>query len=112
MAEEVKKESANKKDVDEFKIHAVLAYFGILVLVPILTAKESKFAQYHANQGVILLIAGLIVGAASSVPIIGWFLIGPAGSIFLLVLAVMGIINAVNGEMKPLPLIGNYTILK
>jgi len=112
MAEEVKKESANKKDTEEFKIHAVLAYIGILVLVPLLTAKDSKFAKYHANQGLTLLIAGFVVGIASSFPIIGWFLIGPIGSIAVLVLAIMGIVNAVNGEMKPLPLIGNITLLK
>ena len=38
---------------------AVLAYFGILVLIPILAAKESKFARFHANQGLILLITGV-----------------------------------------------------
>jgi len=110
MAEEAKKQ--NSKDAEDNKVYAVLAYIGILVLVPLLAAKESKFAQYHANQGLILLIAGLIVGFASSLPIIGWFLIGPIGSLALLALAIIGIVNAVNGEMKPLPLIGNFTILK
>ena len=34
-------------DVDTNKIFAVLAYLGILVLVPLLAAKESRFARYH-----------------------------------------------------------------
>jgi uncharacterized membrane protein len=41
------------------------------------------------------------------VPILGWFL-GPILSIGLLLLLVVGIINAVNGKMKPLPFIGQY----
>ena len=69
---------------------AILAYFGPLVLVPILAARESRFAQYHANQGLVLLIVGIV----------------------FLVLAVIGIINASKGEMKPLPVIGGISILK
>lgn len=103
---------ATKEDIEKNKIMGVLAYLGILVLVPLLSAKDSPFAQYHANQGLVLLIAGLIVGAASAFPIIGWFIVGPIGGILLFILAIMGIINAANGEMKPLPLIGQYTIIK
>lgn len=33
------------------KLLAVLAYLGILVLIPILVAKEDKFVRFHANQG-------------------------------------------------------------
>lgn len=103
---------ATKEDVEKNKVMGILAYLGILVLVPLLSAKDSPFAQYHANQGLVLLIAGVIVGAASAFPIIGWFIVAPIGSILLFILAIMGIINAANGEMKPLPLIGQYTILK
>lgn len=111
-ADGAKATGATREDIEKNKVMGILAYLGILVLVPLLAAKESPFAQYHANQGLILFIAGIIVGAAAAVPIIGWFLIAPIGSIFLFVLAIMGLINAAQGEMKPLPLIGHYTILK
>lgn len=104
---------SSKKDVDEFKLHAILAYFGLLVLVPILSAKDSKFAQFHANQGLILLIVSIgVYTVGSFLPFIGWFIILPIGGIFCFVLAVMGIINAANGEMKELPIIGGYKIIK
>ena len=119
MAEAEKKESkkedakpvATKEDIEKNKVMGVLAYIGLLVLVPLLAAKDSPFAQFHANQGIILLIFGFIVGVAAGVPIIGWFLIAPFGSIFVFVLAIMGIINAAQGEMKELPLIGGFKIL-
>ena len=46
---------------DNDKLFGILAYLGILFLVPLLAAKDSKFAQYHANQGVVLFIADIAV---------------------------------------------------
>ncbi len=46
-------------DINQNKIMAILAYFGILVVIPILAAKESKFARFHANQGLVLFIASV-----------------------------------------------------
>jgi uncharacterized membrane protein len=50
------------------------------------------------------------------IPFLGWFLMVVLHLclvIGILVLAVMGIINAVNGACKPLPLIGNrFTLIK
>lgn len=102
---------------------AVLAYFGILVLIPILAAKESKFARFHANQGLILLITGVAYSIFVQVVIkivafISYALAGIVGIalglawLLLLVLAIIGIINAVKGEFKQLPLIGQFRILK
>ena len=102
---------------------AVLAYFGILVLIPILAAKESKFARFHANQGLILLITGVdysifVQVIIKIVAFISYALAGIVGIalglawLLLLVLAIIGIINAVKGEFKQLPLIGPFQILK
>jgi uncharacterized membrane protein len=107
-----------KKDAEDNKLMGILAYFGILVLVPILTAKESPFARFHANQGLLLLIAMVAIWVINSVlwvlPL-GWSLISLLTSLLYLgifVLAIIGIINAAKGEMKELPIIGKYTILK
>lgn len=102
---------------------AVLAYFGILVLIPILAAKESKFARFHANQGLILLITEVayfifVQVVIKIVAFISYALAGIVGIalvlawLLLLVLAIIGIINAVKGEFIQLPLIGQFQILK
>jgi len=102
---------ADAKDVEQNKVMGILAY--IIFLVPLLSAKDSPFAKYHTNQGLILFLTGVVGNVIGGIiPIIGWFLILPAVWIGWLVLAIMGIINANNGEMKPLPIIGNYTLLK
>jgi uncharacterized membrane protein len=108
-------EKPDPADVDKNKIFAVLAYIGILFLVPLLAAKDSKFARYHTNQGVVLFLAGIVCsfagGILSLVPFVGCIAL-PAVMIAILVFMVLGIINAAKGECKPLPLIGQYTLIK
>lgn len=98
-------------DIDANKVYAVLAYIGILFLVPLLAAKESKFAQFHANQGIVLFIAGIICGAVNIIPILGQIVSIIAG-VVLAVFAIMGIVNAATGKAKELPLIGQIKLIK
>lgn len=97
-------------DAEQNKAMGIIAYLGIFFLVPLLAAKESRFAMYHANQGLVLFLFGIAVGAIVMIPILGW-IVGFVGGIAHLVFAIMGIINAAKGEMKPLPLIGNFNLI-
>ena len=99
----------DKDDIEKNKVMGLLAY--ILFFIPLLAAKDSPFAKYHANQGLVLFICGLIASVVWIIPILGW-IIAPILSIVITVLAVIGIINAVNGKAKELPIIGKYKILK
>ena len=98
-------------DINNNKIYAVLAYIGILFFVPLLAAKESKFAQFHANQGVVLFIAGIICGAVNVVPILGQ-IVSVIGGIIVAVLSIIGLINAATGKAKELPIIGKFKLIK
>lgn len=98
------------EDVQKNKVMAVLAYIGILVIIPILCAKDSKFAKFHANQGLILFILALVCGALAKIKIIGW-IFGIIGFV-VFILAIIGIVYAIQGKAKELPVVGNWTILK
>ncbi len=115
MAEAKKKPEAkaasSSSDVEKNKVFGVLAYIGILFLVPLLAAPESKFAKFHANQGLTLFIVEVGLSMIAIIPILGW-LVWFFGSIACLVLAIMGIINAAGGKMEKLPLIGNFELIK
>ncbi len=113
--------TATQKDIDDNKLMAALSYLGLLVLIPLLAKKDSSYAQFHAKQGIVLLIAGVALGVISTVtgfiaviPVIGWIiglLLGIAvfvAGIALLVFCIMGIINAFSGKMTELPIIGQY----
>jgi uncharacterized membrane protein len=99
--------SGQKQGKGKNTIMAVLAY--IVFFVPLLTdAKDDPFVKYHVKQGLMLLIAGIAVWLIINVlPIIG-LLIAPILDIAIIVLLVMGIMNAINGVEKPLPFIGSY----
>ncbi|MBE7030404.1 MAG: zinc ribbon domain-containing protein [Ruminococcaceae bacterium] len=110
-------------DATEHKAMAVLAYLGILVLIPIFAAKDSKFARFHANQGLVLLIASLAVNIVGNLAQMilapfAFLLAGLVGTLVSLVglvffvLTVLGIVNAVQGAEKELPIIGKFRILK
>ena len=99
----------DKDDIEKNKVMGLLAY--ILFFIPLLAAKDSPFARYHANQGLVLFLAAILSSVILIIPILGW-IIAPILSIVITVLAVIGIINALNGKAKELPIIGKFKILK
>ena len=107
------------QDIYTNKGMSVLAYIWILFLVPLLACPNSRFARFHANQGLVLFLFGIAVSLAtfiiSVIPVVGWILgpiIGFVASVFELILMIMGIINAAQGQAKELPLIGKISLLK
>jgi uncharacterized membrane protein len=93
----------DKKDVEENSMMAALAYVWALCLVPLIFKRKSKFAQFHAKQG-LLLFAVEIVGAwFFPIPIIGWAL-----GLLVMILAILGIVNALSGNFWEMPFIGQY----
>ncbi|MFA5076271.1 MAG: hypothetical protein WC480_02530 [Patescibacteria group bacterium] len=100
MAEEKKVNSVDQKDIDDNKIVAALSYFWVLCLVPLLSKKESKFAQFHAKQGLILFALEVVCSLV-------WFLL-PLFTIVFVVVSIIGIVKVLNGEYWKMPIIGNY----
>lgn len=93
------------------KVVSAIGYLGILFLVPFLVHPKNEYAVFHANQGLMLFIALIAVNMLWVIPILGAILV-PLGSIGVFVFFVIGVINALNGKMRRLPLIGNFDILK
>ena len=111
-------EEFDKQDIENNKIMAILAYISWLVLVPLFAAKESKFARYHCNQGLVLAIAEIIFliicGILDGLPLIDWIfgIVEGLSELACFLLAVLGIINAANGKAKELPIVGGFKLLK
>ncbi len=127
-------------DIQQNKIISLFAYLGILFLIPLLARPDSKYARFHTNQGIVFFIVDLILtvifsiisaivtGIASATTSVTDVLTGNFGalgvasvivtiiglviSIPLLILMIMGIVNAVTGKAKELPIIGKFRILK
>lgn len=97
--------TVSKDEIEKHKTMAILAWF--IFFIPLLTdSKDSKYAKFHANQSLLVTLLYLIAGFTSFF-LIG-FLIYPVALVFW----VIGILGAVNGEMKRLPIIGNIDLIK
>ena len=102
---------------------AILAYFGILFLIPLFAAKKGSFARYHANQSLVLFIFMVVFNVLSTVlgnilvnisPLLTLVVTGVFSLLVLVlcVFALIGIIHAAKGQRKPVPIIGGITIIK
>lgn len=87
---------------------AVLSYIGPLVIVSYLTAKDDPFVKFHIKQGLVLLVADVALWVIGSMAYMLWPVIQLI-NIAVLILAIIGIINAVKGREKELPLVGKFS---
>lgn len=83
-------------DVKDNKLWAVLSYLGVLVVIPLLAKKESSFVQFHAKQGLVLLVGWALA----------WLPFGPIIALIAFIFSIVGIVNVLNGERKNLPIVG------
>jgi uncharacterized membrane protein len=104
-----------QEEIDSGKTMAILSYIpiamlGLIVAIISIAQKNNAFSLYHAKQALTVYI--IAIGAS----LISWPLcficIGipllVAVNLGALVLCIMGIINASDGQCKPLPLIGQF----
>ena len=105
-------EGYDPQDVESNKPWAALAYFGILFFLPLVISPNSRYGRFHANQGLVLLLFEM-AGACvfHLIPLIGGILQKIYG-VLMFVLFVIGIINAIQGRAKELPVIGSIHIIK
>ncbi|MBI5549186.1 MAG: hypothetical protein HY901_35315 [Deltaproteobacteria bacterium] len=105
-------EAAPSGDIvrEQDKIMLVLAYFGVLALIPLLTVKDSEYVRWHAKQGTALMavwfgwaIVGLLINV---IPIAGTCLYGLVHLGFL-ALAAMGIVKAFAPSRWKIPLVSS-----
>lgn len=95
--EEINQTSGNGKTV------AILSYItiiGWIIALVMHNNDKSALGAFHLRQGIGLFLTSLIL---SFIPVIGWI-----AAIGVFILWILGLIAAVNGEMKPVPLVGDF----
>lgn len=102
---------SEQKNASTEKWVCIVAYF--IFFIPLIMDGNNETYKFHANQGLNLLLLTIAVNVIGTIiPVLGWFIILPIGGILCLVLAIMGILNAINEEQKELPIIGKHRLIK
>ena len=96
-------------DIEKNKMMGVLGY--LIFFVPLLAAKDSAYAKFHANQGFVLFLSYILASVLWAIPILGW-IAAPIVYIAVTVLSIMGLINSLGGKAINLPIIGKFKIFK
>ncbi len=107
----VNADGVSEQEINDGKVMAVLSYLGCLLIIPAIAANKNKFVRFHLGQGLILFIASVIGGLLSFIPYVGTVL-NSIVSIVVFVFMILGIVNACQGKMTGLPLIGDIQIFK
>lgn len=93
------------------KATGIVAYLTFIGLIIAFVAGDTKGAKFHLNQALVILIAQVITGAISFIPIIGKIISGICG-LFLFVCWIIGLVAAIQDQEKEIPLLGSIKILK
>ena len=92
-------------DVNNNKTLAAIGYIGILCLLPLFMKKESKFAQFHGKQALVLFVIEILIYFVNR----GFYIyfLTSILSLVVLVLSIMGLIQALGGKWWKLPVLGD-----
>lgn len=102
---ETGKEDEQKK-TEEGKAAAILGYIPFMCFVPLIKMKDNPFAVNHGKQGLILFVIE-ILAVLFLLPKISDFF-WSAVIILCVILALVGILNAVQGKSFKIPYIGDW----
>jgi uncharacterized membrane protein len=99
------------KEVEEGKVFAILSYVLNLVGLPFflvpLIMRNNEFSLYHAKQCLLIWLAAIVIALVNVIPCLGQ-IVYLAVCVFLLVLDIIGLVNATKAEAKPIPVIGKW----
>jgi uncharacterized membrane protein len=87
---------------DDGKLVAILSYItliGWIIAIILHSNNKTKLGAFHLRQALLLVLAGIVF---SFIPIVGWIL-----NIGVFVLWIMGLVFAIQGTEKEIPLIGH-----
>ena len=98
---------STKKQIEDGKTIAIVAYLtwiGLVIAFIMNHEKKNEYAKFHLRQALLLVIIGVVGWIVFWIPVIDWLL-----AVALLILWIMGLVHAINGQETPLPIIGKLT---
>ena len=99
-------QNQTKPEPQNRTLMGILAYLGILVIIPLLISRHDEFVKFHIKQGLVVFCIEIVVW------VVGWsfwplWMVLNLVNLATFILAIIGIINVVHHQQKPLPIIGH-----
>lgn len=94
---------------DNGKTYAIISYlhiFGAIIAIVLNNEKKDPFASFHIRQALGLTLLSMIIGSMVS-GFDSWLVSGPFFAFFL-ILWIIGILSAIQGEKTLLPVLGPF----
>lgn len=97
---EQKPAPTNIQPKSDSHLMAAVSYVWLLAIVMLFVKREDKFVQFHAKQGIVLLLISIVASVLLWVPILGFiaWALSIAGMI-------IGFVNAWQGKEYQIPVI-------
>ncbi|WP_409150573.1 DUF4870 domain-containing protein [Sphingobacterium sp. BS-2] len=103
---ELKLNEVKNQDNKGIGIISYLTWIGLLVAFILNREKNDPFVKFHIRQNLGLFVLGLVAGVLHYIPAAGG-IVAYVAFTALFIFWVIGLIGAINGKEKEVPLIGN-----
>lgn len=102
-------ELTNKTSETQDKTIAIISYLtliGLIIAFVMNNDKKELFASFHIRQSLGLTLTSLALSLINIIPILGW-IVSIVGFFVLLYMWIVGLLNAINGKYKTVPILGD-----
>ncbi|MCB0721482.1 MAG: hypothetical protein KDC42_04175 [Ignavibacteriae bacterium] len=117
MTESTRSLTFTPEEIEDGKLMAILAW--IIFLVPLFAARDKRFAMFHTEQAIVLLIVfvplyilitiiTVAIGQVSGTMACIVSILSFGVWILYLVMWILGLVSAIQGKAKELPFIGQF----
>ena len=92
----------------EIKPMALISYLGVLCLVPLIFNRDDEFVDFHARQGLVLWVWGVLSIFSLHIPIIGPFFFS-SSVFFITVMVLAGLVSVLLSKRWKLPIVSLFS---
>ena len=99
-------EVTNEVQGKNIAIISYLTVIGLIIAFVLNNEKKEAFSKFHIRQSLGLVLTSLAISVVNIIPILGW-IVSLIGFFVLLYMWIVGLLNAINGREKVVPILGD-----
>ncbi len=97
-----------KKKTSEIKLMAAIGYLGVLCLVPLIFNRDDAYVDFHARQGLVLWVWGVLAIFSLHIPVLGPFFFS-SSVFFITLMTLVGLLSVLLRKRWKLPIVSYFS---